>query len=339
MRENKKNIILVDFDCPDNWELKKEIEKITGNTWEIRKCISNMNHGSKIQNLIRYIKYFSIPFNVFLNVRQYKSILAWQQFYGLILAFYLRLFHIKKYPNIIVMTFIYNKKKAIVGDIYHRFINYIVTSEYIKAIMVYSESEREYYAKMFNVSKEKFTPIKLGVEDTIGTVPRADNDNYYLSVGRSNRDYDFLIQNWKNKKEKIKIICDTLKVGSSENIEILSNCYGYEYLKILSKAKAVIIPLKNNKISSGQLVLIQAMMYGKPIIITNNSTVEEYICNGVDGLIIDKTNYALEMALEKLNDQMFYNYISKNARKKYEDNFSIKSLGNRLGHWLKKQNY
>lgn len=48
----------------------------------------------------------------------------------------------------------------------------------------------------------------------------------------------------------------------------------------------VVIPLQNLNISSGQLMLLQAMQLGKPIIVTNNCTIYDYIENGKTGLIL-----------------------------------------------------
>lgn len=53
--------------------------------------------------------------------KNYNKVLAWQQFYGLILAFYFRMFHVQDVPEIVVLTFIYRPKAL--GDI--RGVSYI----------------------------------------------------------------------------------------------------------------------------------------------------------------------------------------------------------------------
>lgn len=84
----KKNTILVDFDVPDDWEYKRGIEDVTGEKWELWKCITHRLQSSKLKILLRYIITFLFAFKVFLHRKKYKRIIAWQQFYGLAVAFF-----------------------------------------------------------------------------------------------------------------------------------------------------------------------------------------------------------------------------------------------------------
>lgn len=88
--------------------------------------------------------------------KNYNKVLAWQQFYGLILAFYFRMFHVHNTPEIVVLTFIYKPKKSFVGKVYDKFMRYIVTSGYIKYFVVFSESEKKRYADYFDVPEAQF---------------------------------------------------------------------------------------------------------------------------------------------------------------------------------------
>lgn len=59
------NSILVDFDASEKWEFLDAIKTATGEEWIVEKSINNRNYGGKFQKLIRYIKYFSMPFRIF----------------------------------------------------------------------------------------------------------------------------------------------------------------------------------------------------------------------------------------------------------------------------------
>ena len=63
-----------------------------------------------MQKFIRYAKYFLVPMKIAKDHKNYNKVLAWQQFYGLILAFYFRMFRVKNAPEIVVLTFIYSKR-------------------------------------------------------------------------------------------------------------------------------------------------------------------------------------------------------------------------------------
>ena len=329
-----KNVILVDFPLTENWEFHRALEEASKKTWIVESLVSNQ-HGSVWLKLLRYWKYFAMPFRIFINRKQYSTVLAWQQFYGLILAFYLRLFRVKDAPEITIMTFIYKSKKGIVGKIYAWFINYVVTSSYIKKIIVFSQSEKEYYAKLFDVPEEMFVAEKLGVMSMEYDNCKYNRDaKYYIAAGRSNRDYEFLRLVWPQTGEKLKIICDICKDVDTENITYYRDCHGEEYIKELAKSYAVIIPLKNDNISSGQLVFLQAMMMGKPVIVTKSDTISNYVYDGINGLIIDKTKESLEDAIQKLEDEIFYEKISNNAKQIFEKEFTLYAMGKRIGQYV-----
>ena len=42
---SKENVILIDYDAPNDWEFHKAIEKATGKKWRVYKAVSNENHG------------------------------------------------------------------------------------------------------------------------------------------------------------------------------------------------------------------------------------------------------------------------------------------------------
>jgi len=332
---SKENVILIDYDAPKDWEFHKAIEKSTGNRWQVYKAVSNENHGGVLQKLIRYAKYFLVPMKIAKDHKNYNKVLAWQQFYGLILAFYFRLLHVQNTPEIVVLTFIYKPKKSFVGKVYDEFMRYIVTSGYIKYFVVFSESEKKRYADYFDVPEACFVFETLGYEDKTQDVPICSPDNFYLAAGRSNRDYKFLLDAWNKSQESLKIICDTLSLKSiPDNIEILTDCHDNDFFRELAKCKAVIVPLDDIHISSGQLVIIQAMMYGKPVVVTENDTVKDYVDAGRTGLVIEKNENDLSAAIADLSNETYYKEISAAERKQYESKFSVYAMGTAIGKLL-----
>jgi hypothetical protein len=107
LTRKKDNVILVDFEPKKDWEFEAEIKKTTKKEWKVLKCISHKDRIGFWANVKRYFKYFFFSFKIFLQRRSYSNIIAWQQFYGLLFAFYCRLFHCKKRNRLMIMTFIY----------------------------------------------------------------------------------------------------------------------------------------------------------------------------------------------------------------------------------------
>ena len=70
----------------------------------------------------------------------------------------------------------------------------------------------------------------------------------------------------------------------------------------MAECFCVVVPLKDTETSSGQLVILQAMMLGKPVIVTENKTARFYLEDNQTGFIIDKTPTALHNVLKVLSE-------------------------------------
>ena len=103
---------------------------------------------------------------------------------------------------------------------------------------------------------------------------------------------------------------------------MVANCY------------AEVIPLNDKNISSGALSFLQAMMFSKPVIVTNNMTVRDYIKSGYNGIIIENTSEKLEGAINQLENPIIYQRIASNARKEYEEKYSEIILGKDIGSMI-----
>lgn len=324
-----KNVILVDGIVDEQWDYKVAVEKITGEKWEILCNVPNQREGRRIRVILRYIKYFLFSFSIFIKRKKFQKVIAWQQFYGLIVAFYCRLFKVKHFPDIYVMTFIYKPKKIL---LYNWFIHYIITSGYIKKLIVLSDSEKRYYAELFGIDESIFHCTRIGVPDLSEKIEhKPDRKKYWLSVGRSNRDYSFLQRAWKKEWGNMIVISDSYREPEKDGITCLKDCFGDDYIQMLADCYAVVIPLDDPHISSGSLSFLQAMMLSKPVIVTENDTVHDYIQSGYNAYIINKNNYELEQVVLRLEDYDCYNTIANNARKSYVENFSEYSLGEDIG--------
>ncbi len=106
---------------------------------------------------------------------------------------------------------------------------------------------------------------------------------------------------------------------------------GDKYFAMLKNADCIVIPLKNKNISSGQLVILQAMQLRKPIIVTDGDGIRDYIKNGYNGITIKNNKDELLQALEQIENKEIRNTIVSNAYKEYDNKYSLKSLGKNIG--------
>lgn len=341
MNESKKsmqnkNVILADYDVPEEWEFRVGLENSTSEKWTVNRSVANTHHTG-MGNLVRYMKYFMLPFKTFLHRKNIKNVIAWQQFFGFGLSFFLKLFDVKVSPNIYIMEMIYKPKNGLLGRIYFNYVNYSIHNACIKRIFCFSNHEIDLYSKTFNIPKTMFQVLQLGIEDSYDKFQDViSDDGYYLAAGRSNRDYDFLISSW-DKSRKLRIICDSGDYDSTESIEIIRNVYNDDYLMQLSKCHCVIIPLKDTNISSGQLVVLQAMMLGKPVIVSENLTISEYMTDGNEGIVITNTKQCLDNAITSLEDSDYYGKLALNARQKFISGYTVSAMARKVAEVIKNE--
>lgn len=334
----RKNIVIIDFKQIENWEFIHALEDATAEKWEVDGTTANVYHGSALKNLVRMALYFIFPFKIFLKRKQFKNIIAWQQFLGINLAFYSRLFHVKKSYNLVVDTFIYKKKDGFIGRIYHTYMRYVVTSKYIDKFICFSQKECDYYSNLFNLPQSKFAFAPLGIETYENII--SEQGEYIFSSGRSNRDFDFLIDALKDTDYTVKIACDSYSTSKQhENIHIYHNCFGSDMMSMLAKCFCVVIPLKDEHISAGQLVILQAMQMGKPVIVTQSDGITDYLLHGKNGFIIHKTKEDLLQTIDRLrNDKDLYNSVSEFSKQYFLDHHTDTALGKKFGEIINSLN-
>lgn len=328
MRKNL-NVVLTDFIPIENWKVLSGLIANTKESWREISCVSNEPRKNLYVKIKRIVLYFLFPLEIFFKRKQYGTIIAWQQFYGLNFAFFQRLFRTKKVNKLIILTFIYKEKRGVLGSLYSRYINYIVNSKYVDALVCYSSQECGYYKNIFNCSVEKFIYIPLGIEINSNENPCVQTqDKYIFTAGRSNRDYEFLMDALRGSPYKLIIACDELKGSNNDaNIIIMNDCFNERMDAYLQNCFCVVVALDKPKISSGQLFILQAMQIGKPIILVCEDEENDYIVNGHTGVIIKKDRSQLLEAIRLLlTNEEIYDTLSKNEIEFYKNNYTLNSL-------------
>ena len=180
---------------------------------------------------------------------------------------------------LVLFGFIFTPRTSAVSDVIRRAYFRIVLGQ-TKAVICSSSFEAQRYRRIFPLQGTSFIAVTYGIhvwepEDAPGR-----STGYVLSAGRSGRDYALLTEVFATLPYELHIVCDAedsmRELAIPPNVSVLRQCYGNEYLKEIAGASLVVIPLKDDDISVGQMVLLQAMALGKPVVITRTSTTEEY---------------------------------------------------------------
>lgn len=333
------NALLVDFDPGEDWQFLEALRVATGEEWELRRHQTNHLHGSLLKNLRRCLEYIIYPLMVLLGRRRYRRIVGWQQFYGVNMAFWQRLLCRPKRFDLTIMTFIYKPKRGCLGRLYFRYMKYAVASRYVDRIVCYAREECRSYSRIFGVPESKFVFMPLGVaedeESSLASI--AEPGDYLFAAGRSNRDYPLLLRTMRLLPEvKLKVACEERFADLPANVEILHGCYERDMFRRLRDSYCVAIPLSDPTISAGQLSILQAMQYGKPIVASRSAGLQDYLVEGETALVVDSTPEAWSEAIARLYaDRELYNRMSQNCRRIYQQSYTERAMGRNFATLLR----
>jgi glycosyltransferase involved in cell wall biosynthesis len=229
-------------------------------------------------------------------------------------------------PRLVLYGFIYSPRRSRLLN-WMRWCYYRMLLSRISLVVCHSQHECDQYRVLFGRScRFAHVPFCLNVP-RLNNIPKG---NYALSAGRSGRDYPLLLRAYAGTDAPLRIVCDHFSIPGTSlpaNVELMRGCYDGDYLKVLAGAQVVIIPLAVEDVSAGQMVLLQAMAMGKPIIVTRTPTIEEYATHKKDCLLVQMGDeQSLRAAVQVVHeDSVLASSLGDNARTTYEGRHSIES--------------
>jgi glycosyltransferase involved in cell wall biosynthesis len=234
-------------------------------------------------------------------------------------------------PRIVLLGFIFTPRRSTwLESLRSRYFGFVLRSA--EVVIVHSSVEALEYQEKFSGKQTRFVYVQYGLQ-VIGREIQEATDSggrpRLLSAGRSGRDYGTLFTAVDGLDIDVHVVCDRkdalagLKVPS--NVKLLRQCYGDEYIRELRACQVVVIPLAVDSISAGQMVLLQAMAFGKPVVISRTRTVEEYLSDTEDAVLVTRADpSALRKAItELLADPDRAAGLGKNAQRAYETKYSL----------------
>ncbi|OGW37760.1 MAG: hypothetical protein A2010_07305 [Nitrospirae bacterium GWD2_57_9] len=173
----------------------------------------------------------------------------------------------------------------------------------VDLIHVSSRHEADSYAARLNKSAHqvRFIPFHTNIAEP-RPFPRGD---YVFSAGKTGRDYGVLAEAVRNLAKEVIVVSDRRSVSGISfppNVKLFTDIPYRQYLELLSRCQFVVVPLKKACSSSGQVVFLEAMACGKPVIATKTTGTRDYIEPGVNGLLVPANDApSLRSAIETLD--------------------------------------
>jgi glycosyltransferase involved in cell wall biosynthesis len=240
-------------------------------------------------------------------------------------------------PKLVLPGFIYtDSSHPVLANFKIAYYRWILC--YADVVICHSHLEVETNKTRFAAADTQFVyfPYAIHVSGANDRSSAEGDTGFVVSAGRSGRDYELLIEAVRGMNLDLHIICDqfpeALRAGLPDNVAILDDCYGNCYFDELVKCRFVVIPLSVNDISAGQMVLLQAMALGKPVIITRTATTIDYVQDGDGVLFVEpKDLSAMAHAIQRLNaDDSLRHSLGKQASEIFAKRYSIEAYAAHL---------
>lgn len=172
-------------------------------------------------------------------------------------------------------------------------------------------------------SRLKFIPLCSTIPPEPTPEPK---HSCILAAGRTLRDFPLLIHVAASMPDvPFEIICgstDLVHETVPANVQIFREVPISLYLQKLRLAQFVVIPLLPTPRSTGQVVLLEAMAMGKPVIATRSPGTVDYIRDGETGFMVEEGNPAdmLAACRRLLEDASLRQRMGDAARVYVEEN-------------------
>lgn len=206
----------------------------------------------------------------------------------------------------------------------------------VDLVVVHSSREARDYARRFRLD-DKFVFIPCGVRDprvAIDAQP-APAGPRVVCGGKSNRDYDLLLAAAAELAVPVDVLSDDAALHNRPlpaNVTVHASCYMRDFRNKLAQGTVVLLPLKSADFSAGQLVLIEAMGLGKPVVITQAAGTLDYVDAGRTAEFIEAGDAAGAVAAIRglLADERRRAELGAAAREAFMERFEIRAVFRQL---------
>ena len=203
--------------------------------------------------------------------------------------------------------------------------------------VISSRGELSLYGRELQIPQHRMVFLPFGDWQSHHAPEKKAAGDYYFSGGYSNRDYPALAKAWQQlPDQRLVIVCSHLNTEMDQidfppNVEILRDLSLEEFESWISGAKACILPLKHNSGAAGQTVLFQYIRKHKLVIANGVDVVDDYLENGVNGVVVSDIATDLPDAIRKLEQSpdLIERYADA-AYDFYKNNLSREVMQHRL---------
>jgi glycosyltransferase involved in cell wall biosynthesis len=288
MKKAPRVLLLVDW-VPEKGSLLLESLRKNGLDCDIMGINFHQSQWTPVNKIFsHWPKCLWVSLKAFCRRNDYDYIVTWQQVMGIFLGFLKRI-TFSESPRVFILTAVIVERRNLILESIRRWV-VEVSLKKVDKIGYMSNCYKNLIQERFNLSETQSVhlPFPL-VFETNPDYSGFKVDSYLYSVGLSYRDFSTLVAAArKSEKRFIVATTDAFFKGLDipDNVTVYRNAFGKDADDLMEKSAAVILPLERTTSPAAEATLINAMCYGKPVIVTKTITTEEYITHGKDGLLV-----------------------------------------------------
>jgi glycosyltransferase involved in cell wall biosynthesis len=174
----------------------------------------------------------------------------------------------------------------------------------VDIFVVHSTAEIEIYSRWLSIPRERFIFVPLSIQTNVFEVESEAPEPFVLAIGSANRDYDCLVRALKPLGYNTIIVAGRHAVENlalPPFVEVRSGLSLSECHKLSQRARVNVIPIKNADSASGQVTLLETMMFGKAVVATRCAGTVDYVTENSNALLVEPDDdKALAVAISEL---------------------------------------
>jgi len=213
------------------------------------------------------------------------------------------------------------------------------TLRHVDRFVVHSRHEVGVYSHWLGVPERRFqfVPLQRGLM----TAEYAEDmeQPYIISLGSARRDYRLLMEALRPLPYRTILVAGPHAVEGLDippHVEVRSGLSYEECRRLLQQARLSVIPVGNETTASGQVTLLDSMMFGRPTIVTDCPGSVDYVRDRHDGLLVRPGDVeSMREAIEALwNDETLRAQLGAAARQAAVEHFSDEPVARRMKELL-----
>jgi hypothetical protein len=261
--------------------------------------------------LLRHLRYFRLAAHAALFRKQHDAVFIWQQYVGVYYFLISIVYPFYRRPCCIYYIIYKAKPGSFISWMKRFLLVRMIHSRHVQKAILLSRCDALYE----DIRAEKkillstYTEKSAYIERRLAEKSAQWNSDYF-SGGVSNRDYSAvkrLAENMGDKKFCVACLPkDLLRISPiPQNMHVNCDAYGDAFEELILSAKAVVLPLVDPNATSGQIVCLRAMQSAKPVFMTRNNFMADWMpdITSLSFLVMYDKLEELRFLLLKLTDR------------------------------------